>query len=149
MKHESGRAQISKLKMASIRGLSTKIWAVSRASTATSSTSDHLFTRILSCNAVQSSFQTSFLIPAAVRIGLIPSNLEGLWEGLLRAVPKKKTSHRKKRQRLLAGKALQDVTALNRCSACGVVKRAHFLCPACIECKSRSAFPVETHYLTR
>ncbi|KAF6224054.1 hypothetical protein HO133_010628 [Letharia lupina] len=62
----------------------------------------------------------------------VPSILAGLWESILRAVPKKKTSHRKKRQRFMAGKALKDVTALNKCSACGNVKRAHLLCPFCV-----------------
>ncbi|KAL8725389.1 MAG: hypothetical protein Q9181_006440 [Wetmoreana brouardii] len=50
----------------------------------------------------------------AIRLGALPSFLSDLWESLLRAVPKKKTSHRKKRQRFLAGKALQDVTSLNK-----------------------------------
>ena len=63
----------------------------------------------------------------------IPSILSGLWESILRAVPKKKTSHRKKRQRFMAGKALKDVTSLNKCSACGNVKRAHLLCPYCVD----------------
>ena len=56
-----------------------------------------------------------------------------IWDSVLRAVPKKKTSHRKKRQRFMAGKALKDVTNLNTCSACGSVKRAHLLCPYCVE----------------
>lgn len=47
-------------------------------------------------------------------------------------MPKKKTSHMKKRHRQMAGKGLKDVTALNRCSACGHLKRAHFLCPYCV-----------------
>jgi ribosomal protein L32 len=38
----------------------------------------------------------------------------------------------KKRSRQYAGKALKDVTALNKCSACGNVKRAHLLCPYCV-----------------
>ena len=38
----------------------------------------------------------------------------------------------KKRHRQYAGKALKDVTALNKCSACGNVKRAHLLCPYCV-----------------
>jgi large subunit ribosomal protein L32 len=38
----------------------------------------------------------------------------------------------KKRHRQMAGKALKDVTSLNKCSACGNVKRAHFLCPYCV-----------------
>jgi ribosomal protein L32 len=35
----------------------------------------------------------------------------------------------------MAGKALKDVTALNRCSACGHIKRAHVLCPYCMKGK--------------
>jgi len=50
----------------------------------------------------------------------------------LKAVPKKKTSHMKKRTRQMAGKGLKDVTALNKCSACGHLKRAHLLCPYCV-----------------
>ncbi|KAF7194675.1 putative 54S ribosomal protein L32, mitochondrial [Pseudocercospora fuligena] len=70
------------------------------------------------------------LLPAA--LAPIPSLLGQLWEGVLRAVPKKKTSHMKKRHRQMAGKALKDVTALNKCSACGRTKRAHVLCPYCV-----------------
>jgi large subunit ribosomal protein L32 len=62
----------------------------------------------------------------------IPS-LGDIWEGILKAVPKKKTSYRKKRQRFMAGKGLKDVTSLNKCSACGRPKRAHFLCPYCVD----------------
>ncbi|KAF2466956.1 uncharacterized protein BDR25DRAFT_267691 [Lindgomyces ingoldianus] len=61
----------------------------------------------------------------------IPS-ISDIWEGILKAVPKKKTSYRKKRQRFLAGKGLRDITSLNTCSACGRVKRAHYLCPYCV-----------------
>lgn len=42
------------------------------------------------------------------------------------------TVQRKKRHRQMAGKALKDITALNRCSACGRLKRAHVLCPHCV-----------------
>ncbi|KAI4288362.1 MAG: hypothetical protein L6R35_002378 [Caloplaca aegaea] len=69
----------------------------------------------------------------ALRLIALPSFLSDIWESILRAVPKKKTSHRKKRQRFLAGKALKDVTNLNRCSACGTVKRSHLLCPYCVQ----------------
>lgn len=48
-------------------------------------------------------------------------------------MPKKKTSHMKKRHRQMAGKALKDVTALNKCSGCGHVKKQHHLCPYCIQ----------------
>lgn len=67
----------------------------------------------------------------------IPSLVSDLWESVLRAVPKKKTSHMKKRHRQMAGKALKDVTALNTCSSCGRTKRAHVLCPHCVASKLR------------
>jgi ribosomal protein L32 len=41
----------------------------------------------------------------------------------------------KKRHRQMAGKGLKDVTALNICSGCGHVKRAHLLCPYCVKGK--------------
>ncbi|KAF2690714.1 hypothetical protein K458DRAFT_287640 [Lentithecium fluviatile CBS 122367] len=69
----------------------------------------------------------------------IPS-LGDIWEGILKAVPKKKTSYRKKRQRFMAGKALKEVTSLNRCSACGRVKRAHILCPYCVDAIKTNIF---------
>ena len=76
----------------------------------------------------------SLSVPAAIQLK-IPTLLGDLWESVLRAVPKKKTSYMKKRSRFMAGKALKDVTALNRCSACGHVKRAHVLCPYCVQGK--------------
>ncbi|KAK9769926.1 hypothetical protein SCAR479_13391 [Seiridium cardinale] len=69
-------------------------------------------------------------IPAALQS--IPGLLGDIWEGILRAVPKKKTSHMKKRHRLLAGKALKDVTSLSKCPACGHTKKMHTLCPQCM-----------------
>lgn len=133
----SSESRIQTLIMAAIRQLNTQLCAISHNTSIIRSPSQRPSTHTSFYHAVQSVLQTSTLIPAAVRIGLIPSGLAGLWEGLLRAVPKKKTSHRKTRQRFLAGKALQDVTALNRCSACGAVKRAHFLCATCIKGKQR------------
>lgn len=72
-------------------------------------------------------------VPAGFQLGLpsLPSILEGIWESILRAVPKKKTSHMKKRHRQMAGKALKDVTSLCKCPACGEIKRMHYLCPRC------------------
>ncbi|GAB1313450.1 hypothetical protein MFIFM68171_03660 [Madurella fahalii] len=72
-------------------------------------------------------------IPVGFQLGLpsIPSLLEGIWESILKAVPKKKTSHMKKRHRQMAGKALKDVTSLCKCPACGETKRMHYLCPHC------------------
>jgi ribosomal protein L32 len=83
-------------------------------------------------------FLSSPLLPsAALSIPSISLNIPGLlgdiWEGILKAVPKKKTSHMKKRHRQLAGKALKDVNSINSCPACGKPKRAHLLCPYCVE----------------
>lgn len=71
-------------------------------------------------------------IPLAAFAG-ISDLLRDIWDGLLKAVPKKKTSHMKKRHRQMAGKALKDVTHLSKCSACGRLKRSHVLCPYCVE----------------
>ncbi|KAK0639070.1 hypothetical protein B0T16DRAFT_422360 [Cercophora newfieldiana] len=72
-------------------------------------------------------------VPASFQLGLpsLPSILEDIWESILKAVPKKKTSHMKKRHRQMAGKALKDVTELCKCPACGETKRMHRLCPHC------------------
>jgi len=67
----------------------------------------------------------------ALSLPKIPT-IADIWEGILKAVPKKKTSHRKRRQRFMAGKGLKDITSLNKCAACGRVKRAHILCPYCV-----------------
>ncbi|KAL0940360.1 54S ribosomal protein L32, mitochondrial [Colletotrichum truncatum] len=72
----------------------------------------------------------SFALPA-VHLN-IPAWLGGIWESILRAVPKKKTSHSKKRHRQMAGKALQDVKSLCKCPACGHTKRQHVICPNCM-----------------
>ncbi|CAI7642609.1 unnamed protein product [Penicillium manginii] len=71
----------------------------------------------------------AFALPISITI---PPLLADLWESVLRAVPKKKTSHMKKRHRQMAGKALKDVQSLNKCPGCGQVKRAHLLCPHCV-----------------
>ncbi|KLU81026.1 hypothetical protein MAPG_00121 [Magnaporthiopsis poae ATCC 64411] len=75
-----------------------------------------------------------FAIPA-ISLGLpsVPELLGEIWEGILKAVPKKKVSHMKKRHRQMAGKALKDVTALCKCPACGNLKRMHYLCPHCLK----------------
>jgi ribosomal protein L32 len=85
-----------------------------------------------------SRFLSSPLLPSAAlsipSISLnIPDLLGDIWEAILKAVPKKKTSHMKKRHRQLAGKALKDVNSINTCPACGKPKRAHLLCPYCVE----------------
>lgn len=63
----------------------------------------------------------------------IPGLLEDIWNGLLNAAPKNKTSHSKKRMRQMAGKALKDVNHLCKCPGCGAVKRTHRLCQQCLE----------------
>jgi ribosomal protein L32 len=74
----------------------------------------------------------TLLKPAALSLN-VPGLLSDVWDSVLRAVPKKKTSHMKKRHRQMAGKALKDVKNLNTCSGCGQLKRAHVLCPHCVE----------------
>ncbi|KAL2265329.1 hypothetical protein VTJ83DRAFT_6429 [Remersonia thermophila] len=77
----------------------------------------------------------SLAVPVGISLGLppLPSILEGIWESILKAVPKKKTSHMKKRHRQMAGKALKDVSSLCKCPACGGVKRMHYMCPHCTQ----------------
>ena len=85
-------------------------------------------------SATTSPFQS--LLSASISIPAISINLPGLisdiWDGILNAAPKKKTSHMKKRHRQLAGKALKDVKAINTCSGCGKPKKSHTLCPYCV-----------------
>jgi large subunit ribosomal protein L32 len=104
--------------------------AVSKASRFTT-----LYSRQLSTPLLPS---LNLAIPSAISLN-IPGLIEGLWESILRAVPKKKTSHSKGRSRRLAGKALKDVTNLVKCPGCGSVKRAHVLCPFCVAGKLVSA----------
>ncbi|KAL4877231.1 hypothetical protein BJY04DRAFT_132725 [Aspergillus karnatakaensis] len=79
----------------------------------------------------QSFIAFSMLRPAAFALK-IPGIMSDLWDSVLRAVPKKKTSHMKKRHRQMAGKALKDVKNLNTCPACGQMKRSHVLCQHCV-----------------
>ncbi|EDO19150.1 hypothetical protein Kpol_1050p7 [Vanderwaltozyma polyspora DSM 70294] len=55
--------------------------------------------------------------------------------GMLLAVPKKKVSHQKKRQRLYAPgkKQLKFQHHLNRCPSCGHYKLANTLCTNCVQ----------------
>lgn len=82
----------------------------------------------------------SFALPISITI---PPLLADLWESVLRAVPKKKTSHMKKRHRQMAGKALKDAQNLNKCPGCGQVKRAHVLCPHCVKGTQRISHPIK------
>jgi len=92
-------------------------------------------------------FALPFALPAVPvagwQIGLpgsVKELLQDIWEGILKAVPKKKTSHMKKRHRQMAGKALKDVTSLCKCPACGELKRMHYLCPHCANSKEYGDF---------
>ncbi|KIS67774.1 mitochondrial 54S ribosomal protein bL32m [Mycosarcoma maydis] len=53
-----------------------------------------------------------------------------LWDGILRAVPKKKVSHSRKSMRA-ANKGLKDRTDLVHCSSCGKPKLHHHICASC------------------
>ncbi|KAE8379467.1 hypothetical protein BDV26DRAFT_259528 [Aspergillus bertholletiae] len=98
--------------MSSVRGRWSRVWQTSRQIPSNSSHS---------------------LLKLATWSLNIPGLLSDIWDSVLRAVPKKKTSHMKKRHRQMAGKALKDVKSLNTCSGCGQIKRAHVLCPHCVE----------------
>ncbi|PWN45210.1 hypothetical protein IE81DRAFT_320391 [Ceraceosorus guamensis] len=52
------------------------------------------------------------------------------WDGLLKAVPKKKVSHSRKAMRS-ANKGLKDRTDFVHCPACGTPKLAHHICKSC------------------
>jgi large subunit ribosomal protein L32 len=73
---------------------------------------------------------SKFILPSITSI--IPI-ITGIWEAILRAVPKKKTTHSQKRKRQLVGKALQDKKNLTRCEACGDWKLLHTLCASCVK----------------
>lgn len=52
---------------------------------------------------------------------------------ILKAVPKKRPSHRRTREKLYSpgDKQIQPLENLGRCPACGHVKRSHFMCMHC------------------
>lgn len=74
------------------------------------------------------------LIP---RLGLLAplmgalAPLAGVLDGLLLAVPKKRTTHAKKRMRM-SQKYLKTDASIRRCATCGEWKRSHMYClPSC------------------
>lgn len=75
---------------------------------------------------------TEYATPAPGGVSLTPP--PGFFDnGLVFAVPKKKVSHQKKRQRQLApNKQLKEIKSLSRCSSCGHIKRTHHLCMHCV-----------------
>ncbi|POR38355.1 GTP-binding protein beta subunit-like protein, partial [Tolypocladium paradoxum] len=70
--------------------------------------------------------------------------LDDIWESVLRAVPKNKVSHSRKRHRQMAGKALKDVNNLCKCPGCGETKRTHRLCQRCLEAHITDIFSLAT-----
>ncbi|KAF4584385.1 hypothetical protein GQ602_005758 [Ophiocordyceps camponoti-floridani] len=91
--------------------------------------------------AITSLLSPSFRLPVLLRwprplalpsIGLKLPTLDDIWESILRAVPKKKTSHSRKRHRQMAGKALEDVHGICECPGCGEKKRTHRICAKCL-----------------
>ncbi|KJZ80249.1 hypothetical protein HIM_00099 [Hirsutella minnesotensis 3608] len=81
-------------------------------------------------------FSPRLLSPLAIAVPGVSLNLPTLgdiWESVLRAVPKKKVSHSRRRHRQMAGKALEDVNGLCTCPGCGEIKRTHRLCSKCLE----------------
>lgn len=71
-----------------------------------------------------------------VNVTTVPSIVSQWLKGILLAAPKKKTSHMKKRSRMLGGshsmKNAQPWNNLNKCPSCGHYKRAHTLCMYCV-----------------
>ncbi|KAF4507205.1 hypothetical protein G6O67_005868 [Ophiocordyceps sinensis] len=81
-------------------------------------------------------FSPRLLAPLSIAIPGLSLNLptlDDIWDSVLRAVPKKKTSHSRKRHRQMAGKALEDINGLCTCPGCGEIKRTHRLCQRCLE----------------
>jgi large subunit ribosomal protein L32 len=76
--------------------------------------------------------QAHAALPAlgALALGMGTSLVHDLWDSILRAVPKKKTTHSKTRMRS-ATKGLKDKFNINNCSACGQPKLANALCGTC------------------
>ena len=67
----------------------------------------------------------------------VRSLLSDLWDGILNfVVPKRHKSKSKSKMRRNAGKGLKDLKNLNHCSACGRIKRQHYLCPYCVRSES-------------
>ena len=85
--------------------------------------------------AVSSSLAPGFPTPrfALPTLSSIIPIITGIWDSILRAVPKKKTSYSRKRKRQLCGKGLKDKTNLHRCEACGDWKLLHTLCMSCVK----------------
>lgn len=69
---------------------------------------------------------------AGILAGAITDTMDWLWDGILRAVPKKKVPHGRKRRRM-TGKYLKPALHIIECKTCGRWKRAHTYCkPSCV-----------------
>ncbi|EQL04162.1 WD40/YVTN repeat-like-containing domain protein [Ophiocordyceps sinensis CO18] len=92
-------------------------------------------------------FSPRLLAPLSIAIPGLSLNLptlDDIWDSVLRAVPKKKTSHSRKRHRQMAGKALEDINGLCTCPGCGEIKRTHRLCQRCLEAHITDIFALAT-----
>ncbi|PNY26115.1 WD40/YVTN repeat-like-containing domain protein, partial [Tolypocladium capitatum] len=97
-----------------------------------------LYTRLFSPRLLPS---LSIAVPG---VSLNIPTLDDIWESVLRAVPKNKVSHSRKRHRQMAGKALTDVNSLCKCPGCGETKRTHRLCQRCLEAHITDIFSLAT-----
>lgn len=87
-------------------------------------------TGVLGINASGFGFLFPRLSPSSSFSITLP---ESIGEWILSAVPKKKPSYRRTRQKLYASgdKKIKPLENLVRCPACGAVKRSHFMCMNC------------------
>ncbi|KAI9596695.1 hypothetical protein BDF19DRAFT_438340 [Syncephalis fuscata] len=84
--------------------------------------------RYYSNNATDSTSVSALWTAGSVRV---LEGLRGLWESILRAVPKKKTSHSKKRMRA-SNKALKNRTDIVACPGCGRDRMMGHICRHCL-----------------
>lgn len=97
---------------------------------------ERLFSSYLGTGAVLGSHHHIALGSLGLHINIGPitlPNISDLLPGILKAVPKKKPSYRRTRQKLYApgDKQIQPLNNIVRCPACGSVKRSHFMCMNC------------------
>ncbi|OAV86834.1 hypothetical protein PTTG_07472 [Puccinia triticina 1-1 BBBD Race 1] len=104
--------------------------SIDRRITALLSSPINHFLRSIKQNLFQSFSALSSHEPSPTRTSTIDPYFFYDFGGLLKAVPKKKVSHSRKRMRS-AHKGLQPNLSLGVCPACGEPKRQHFLCLHC------------------
>lgn len=90
------------------------------------------------------SIPSSFTVPLSQLNGPLQKLgglLAALWEGILRAVPKKKPPKaQSKKRRNHGGRATKDYKNFVNCPSCGRPKRAHILCQYCVQSTSLFAY---------